>query len=275
MVTNKKILVVGTKISVISREDQDYLSLTDMLKAKDGDFFISDWLRNRNTLEFIGIWESINNPDFNYGEFAIIRNQAGLNSFKISVKEWVQKTKAIGLKATAGRYGGTFAHKDIAFEFGMWISPQFKLYLVKEFQRLKEEEKLRIETGWDVKRMLAKVNYRIHTDAIKKHLVPNKISSKISSNIYADEADILNVALFGLSAKEWRDKNKSKEGNIRDYAAVEQLVVLVNLESLNAQYIIEGIPQPERLMKLNEIAITQMVALINNPSIKKLEGKMI
>ena len=275
MVTNKKILVVGTKISVISREDQDYLSLTDMLKAKDGDFFISDWLRNRNTLEFIGIWESINNPDFNYGEFAIIRNQAGLNSFKISVKEWVQKTNAIGLKATAGRYGGTFAHKDIAFEFGMWISPQFKLYLVKEFQRLKEEEKLRIETGWDVKRMLAKVNYRIHTDAIKKHLVPNKISSKISSNIYADEADILNVALFGLSAKEWRDKNKSKEGNIRDYAAVEQLVVLVNLESLNAQYIIEGIPQPERLMKLNEIAITQLVALINNPSIKKLEGKMI
>jgi hypothetical protein len=271
MATNKKILVVGTKISIISSGDQDYLSLTDMLKAKDGDFFISDWLRNRNTLEFIGIWESINNPNFNYGEFAIIRNQAGLNSFKISVKEWVEKTNAIGLKATAGRYGGTFAHKDIAFEFGMWISPQFKLYLVKEFQRLKEEEKLRIETGWDVKRMLAKVNYRIHTDAIKKHLVPKKISSKTSSHIYADEADILNIALFGLSAKEWRDKNKGKEGNIRDYAAVEQLVVLVNLESLNAQCIIEGISQSDRLIKLNEIAITQMTALINNPSVKKLE----
>src|SRR3989344_179601 len=273
MKTNKKIIVSGTKISVVSKDGQDYLSLTEMLKAKDGDFFIADWLRNRNTVEFLWIWESINNPNFNYGEFATIKSQAGLNSFKISAKEWVQKTGAIGLKATAGRYGGTFAHKDIAFEFGMWISPQFKLYLIKEFQRLKDEEKIRIETGWDVKRLLAKVNYRIHTDAIKAHLIPPKISQIVSTIVYANEADILNIALFGLSAKEWRDKNKDKQGNVRDYATVEQLVVLVNLESLNAQYIIEGIAQSARLAKLNEIAISQMKSLINNPSIKKLEIK--
>ena len=168
-------MVEGVKISIISSKDQDYLSLTDILKAKDGDFFISDWLRNRNTVEFLGIWERINNPDFNYGEFAIIRGQAGLNSYKISVKEWSQKTNAIGLKATAGRYGGTFAHKDIAFEFGMWISPEFKLYLIKEFQRLKEEENLRLVQGWDFKRALTKINYRIHTDAIKMHLIPPKV----------------------------------------------------------------------------------------------------
>src|SRR3989338_4929897 len=171
-----KIIVNGTEISIVAIESEDYLSLTDMLKAKDGDFFISDWLRNRNTVEFLGIWERINNPNFNYGEFAIIRSQAGLNSYKISVKEWSQKTNAIGLKATAGRYGGTFAHKDIAFEFGMWISPEFKIYLIKEFQRLKEEENERLRLGWDVKRMLTKINYRIHTDAIKKHLIPNRIS---------------------------------------------------------------------------------------------------
>ncbi len=270
---NKKIQVLGTKISVATRNGQDYLSLTEMLKAKDGDFFIADWLRNRNTVEFLGIWESINNPHFNYGEFATIKSKAGLNSFRISAKEWVQKTRAIGLKATSGRYGGTFAHKDIAFEFGMWISPQFKLYLIKEFQRLKDEEKIRIETGWDVKRLLTKVNYRIHTDAIKTHLIPPQISQVASTILYATEADILNVALFGLSAKEWRDKNKDKHGNIRDYATVEQLVVLVNLESLNAQYITEGISQSMRLVKLNGIAISQMNSLINNPSVKKLEIK--
>jgi len=241
------------------------------LKAKDGEFFISDWLRNRNTVEFLGIWESINNPNFNYGEFAIIRSQAGLNSYKISVKEWVSKTNAVGLIATTGRYGGTYAHKDIAFEFGMWISPQFKLYLIKEFQRLKEEEKLRIESGWNVKRMLAKINYRIHTDAIKRHLVPPKLSTQKTNSIYANEADVLNVALFGMTAKEWRDQNSDKEGNIRDYATVEHLVVLVNLESLNAQYISEGMLQSNRLTKLNQIAIIQMKALVDNKSIKKLE----
>ena len=271
MTINKKLVVKGTKISIFSIGDKDYLSLTDMLRAKDGDFFISDWLRNRNTVEFLGIWESINNPDFNYGEFAIIKSKAGLNSFKISAKEWVQKTNAIGLKATAGRYGGTFAHKDIAFEFGMWISPEFKLYLIKEFQRLKEEEKLRLETGWDVKRMLAKVNYHIHTNAIKEHLIPPKISKNISNIIYANEADVLNIALFGLSANQWRDKNKGKEGNVRDYATVEQLVVLVNLESLNAEFIRQEIPQSERLLKLNEIAIIQMQSLLDNSSVKKLK----
>lgn len=272
MVKSKKIVVEGTKISIITKSDQDYLSLTDMLKAKDGEFFISDWLRNRNTVEFLGIWESINNPNFNYGEFAIIRSQAGLNSYKISVKEWVSKTNAIGLRATTGRYGGTYAHKDVAFEFGMWISPQFKLYLIKEFQRLKEEEKLRVESGWNVKRMLAKINYRIHTDAVKKHLVPHKLSSKLANNIYANEADVLNVALFGMTAKEWREQNISKEGNIRDYATVEQLVVLVNLESTNAQYITEGLSQNDRLIKLNNLAISQMKALVSNRSIKKLES---
>jgi hypothetical protein len=274
MAKNKKILVKGIKISIISTGDRDFLSLTDMLKAKDGDFFISDWLRNRNTVEFLGTWESINNPNFNYGEFAIIKNQAGLNSYKISVKEWVKKTNAIGLKATSGKYGGTFAHKDIAFEFGMWISPQFKLYLIKEFQRLKEEEKLRIKTGWDIKRMLAKINYRIHTDAVKEHLIPPRINRAASNQIYANEADMLNVALFGLTAKQWRDNNKNKDGNIRDYATIEQLVVLVNLESLNAQYINDGLSQADRLAKLNITAIAQMKALISNPSIKELEEKL-
>ncbi|MFZ2970546.1 MAG: KilA-N domain-containing protein [Minisyncoccia bacterium] len=271
MTTNKKIVVVGIKISIISKGEQDYISLTDMLKAKDGEFFISDWLRNRNTVEFLGIWESINNQDFNCGEFATIKSQVGLNSYKISVKEWVQKTGAIGLKAAAGRYGGTYAHKDIAFEFGMWISPQFKLYLIKEFQRLKEEERSRIETGWDAKRMLTKINYRIHTDAIKKHIIPIQVSKTQANLIYANEADVLNMALFGMTAKEWRDKNSKPDGNIRDYSDVTQLVCLANLESLNAEFIRQGLPQNERLLKLNEIAIIQMRSLLDNSSMKKLK----
>ena len=270
MVKNKTIIVEGTKIAVTSKGSQDYLSLTNMLKAKDGDFFISDWLRNRNTIEFLGIWEGINNPNFNYGEFAIIKSQAGLNSYKISVKEWVQKTNAIGLSATAGRYGGTSAHKDIAFEFGMWISPQFKLYLIKEFQRLKDDEQLRVETGWDMKRLLTKINYRIHTDAIKKALIPSNVSTKISGHVYSNEADILNIALIGITAKEWRDKNKGKDGNIRDYTSVEQLVVLINLESFNAQLITDNVPQKDRIIKLNQIAITQMKALIASASVGQL-----
>ena len=241
-----------------------------MLRAKDGDFFISDWLRNRNTVEFLGIWERINNPNFNYGEFAIIKSQAGLNNYKISVKEQVKKTNAVGLRATSGRYGGTYAHKDIAFEFGMWISPQFKLYLIKEFQRLKEEEKLRIATGWDVKRQLTKINYRIHTDSIKKNLIPQSVTKTQANIIYSSEADILNMALFGKTAKDWRDENKGKEGNIRDYCDITQLVVLANLEGINAELIRQKLPQDDRLLKLNEIAIYQMKALIENPSIKKL-----
>ena len=230
-----------------------------MLKAKDGDFFISDWLRNRNTVEFLGIWEQIHNPNFNYGEFAIIRSNAGLNSYKISVKEWTEKTNAIGIFAKAGRYGGTYAYKDIAFEFGMWISPEFKIYLIKEFERLKEKEQEQL--GWNAKRELAKVNYRIHTDAIKENLIPKELTKQQISIIYASEADVLNVALFGMTAKEWREQNLEKKGNIRDYASVNELICLSNMESLNAVLIEEGMPQKERLVKLNKIAIHQMTIL--------------
>jgi hypothetical protein len=227
-----------------------------MLKVKDGDFFVTDWLRNRNTLEYIGIWEHINNPDFNYGEFAIIRNKSGLNSFKISVKEFVERTGAIGLQAKAGRYGGTYAHKDIAFEFAMWISPEFKIYIIREFQRLKETEQKHI--GWSAKRELAKINYHIHTDAIKEHLVPKELTAKQASIIYADEADVLNMALFGITAAEWRKANPGVKGNIRDYANINELICLSNMENINAVLINEHVPQRERLLKLNAIAIQQM-----------------
>jgi hypothetical protein len=271
MSNKKTIIVKGTEVSIISFNSNDYISLTDMLKAKDGDFFISDWLRNRNTLEFLGIWESVYNPDFNYGEFAIIKSQAGLNSYKISVKEWVQKTNAIGLRASAGRYGGTYAHKDIAFEFGMWISPEFKIYLIKEFQRLKEEENNRLKLEWNLQRTLAKINYRIHTDAIKEKLIPAIVTREQANVIYASEADLLNVALFGQTARQWRDGNPDKDGNIRDHAALEQLVVLSNLESINALLVHQGMSQSERLMKLNETAINQMKSLLSNKNIKMLK----
>ncbi len=265
-----KISVKGTEISIITINNEDFISLTDMLRAKDGDFFISDWLRNRNTLEFLGIWERVYNPTFNYGEFAIIKSQAGLNSYKISVKEWTEKTNAIGLKATAGRYGGTYAHKDIAFEFGMWISAEFKIYLIKEFQRLKEIEQKQF--GWDIKRNLAKINYRIHTDAIKTNLIPKELTKQQINHVYATEADVLNMALFGMTAKQWRDSNDDKKGNIRDYADISQLVCLSNLENLNALFINEELPQAERLTKLNKIAIQQMRLLTDDPRIKKLES---
>ena len=264
-----KIEVQGTEITVMSHPEGDYISLTDMVKAKDGDFFISDWLRNRNTVEFLGIWESVHNPDFNYGEFAIIRSQAGLNSYKISVKEWVSKTRAIGLKAAAGRYGGTYAHKDIAFEFGMWISPEFKIYLIMEFQRLKDEEFKRL--GWDIRRNLVKINYRIHTSAIKGNLIPPELTRRQTDLIYASEADILNMALFGMTAKEWRDSHPGEKGNIRDYANISQLVCLSNLENLNALFIQEKAPQSERLRKLNQIAIQQMRLLSDDSGIRRLE----
>ena len=266
---SKKINVQDIEITITSINNEDYISLTDMLKAKDGDFFISDWLRNRNTVEFLGIWERIYNPTFNYGEYATIRNQAGLNSYKISVKEWTAKTNAIGLKAKAGRYGGTYAHKDIAFEFGMWISPEFKIYLIKEFQRLKEQEQKLL--GWDIKRNLTKINYRIHTDAIKENLIPKELTVKQMSIIYATEADILNMALFGKTAKQWRDENPNKKGNIRDYANISQLICLSNLENLNAHFIYESIDQSERLKKLNLIAIYQMKLLVFDENVEKLE----
>ncbi|NDV66789.1 KilA-N domain-containing protein [Bacteroides sp. 224] len=269
--STSKIIVSSTEITVTHIGNEDFISLTDMLKAKDGDFFISDWLRNRNTVEYLGIWESIYNPNFNYGEFAIIKSQAGLNSYKISVKEWVEKTNAIGLKATAGRYGGTYAHKDIAFEFGMWISPEFKIYLVREFQRLKDDESNRLKLEWNLQRTLAKVNYHIHTDAIKENLIPQKITQQQVGFVYANEADLLNVALFGITAKEWRETNSDKNGNIRDYATLEQLVVLSNMESINALLIRQGLSQSERLIELNKVAITQMKSLLESNSMKKLK----
>jgi hypothetical protein len=266
----KKIDVKGNEITVISKYGQDYISLTDMLKAKDGDFFISDWLRNRNTVEFLGIWETVYNPDFNYGEFAIIKSQAGLNSYKISVKEWVEKTNATGLQATAGRYGGTYAHKDIAFEFGMWISAEFKIYLIKEFQRLKDEESRATSLEWNFQRTLAKVNYKIHTDAIKERLIPPRLTVAQTSIIYASEADLLNVALFGITAAQWRQANPDQAGNMRDIATLEQLVVLSNLESINAVLIHQGLAGPERLVQLNAIAITQMRSLVGIGTLKQL-----
>ncbi|MCK9452070.1 MAG: KilA-N domain-containing protein [Bacteroidales bacterium] len=254
-----KLIIKNKEITIIKINNNDYISLTDMLRAKDGDFFISDWLRNRNTLEYLGIWEKLYNLDFNYGEFATIRNQAGLNSFKISVKEFVQKTNAISIQAKTGRYGGTYAHKDIAFEFGMWISPEFKIYLVREFQRLKEEEQTQL--GWSAKRELSKINYHIHTDAVKQKLLPAELTAQQISNVYANEADVLNMALFGITAKQWRDVNPELKGNIRDYGSINELICLSNIENLNAVFINENMPQSERLVKLNQIAIQQMKIL--------------
>lgn len=255
----KKMNVQNTVISVVTINDEDYLCLTDMIRAKDGDFFISDWLRNRNTLEYLGIWEQVYNPVFNYGEFAAIKNQSGLNRFKISVKEYIERTKAIGLMAKAGRYGGTYAHKDIAFEFAMWISPEFKIYMIKEFQRLKAEEQKQL--GWTAKRELAKINYRIHTDAIQHNLIPKEVTPAQASIIYAEEADVLNVALFGMTARQWREANPDLRGNIRDYATINELICLSNMESINSVLINDGEQQSDRLVKLNQIAIQQMIIL--------------
>ena len=264
-----KIIVQNTEINVVKINNDDYICLTDMIKAKDGDFFVTDWLRNRNTLEYLGIWENLYNPNFNYGEFATIRNQSGLNSFKISVKEFVSRTNAISLEAKAGRYGGTYAHKDIAFEFAMWISPEFKIYVVKEFQRLKEDEQRLL--GWTAKRELSKINYHIHTDAIKSHLIPAEITAAQASVIYAEEADVLNVAMFGMTAKQWREANPELKGNIRDYATINELICLSNMENINAVLINDGIPQGERLVKLNQIAIQQMQVLDGNSDRKLLK----
>lgn len=266
-----KMDVRGTSITVYSEDGGDFISLTDMLKAKDGDFFISDWLRNRNTVEFLGIWEQVHNPNFNYGGFATIKSQAGLNSYKLSVKEWVAQTNAIGIVAKAGRYGGTYAHKDLAFEFGMWISAEFKIYLIKEFQRLKETE--REQLGWDIRRNLTKINYRIHTDAIQAHLIPPQLTPQQVSLVYASEADLLNMALFGKTAKEWRDENPGNKGNIRDEANAAQLVCLANLETLNAHFIHQGLKPAERLTLLNQTAIGQMQLLLADPGVRRLEGK--
>ena len=260
-----KLKVIDTEINVIKNGKEDYISLTDMIKAKDGDYFITDWLRNRNTLEFLSVWEQLYNPSFNYVEFDTIKKQAGLNSFRISVKDWAEKTNATGIVAKAGRYGGTYAHKDIAFEFGTWISPMFKLYLIREFQRLKDEEQKQLNQQWDYRRFLAKVNYRIHTDSIKDNLIPfSTITKEQEGLIYASEAELLNMALFGITSKEWRKSNSdaASEGwNMRDLADIPQLTVLANLESHNAELIRQGLSPIDRLGKLRDFAIIQLKSL--------------
>ena len=270
-----KLIVRGTEVSIQwNMERDDYISLTDIAKVKDSDnprYIIQNWMRNRNTIEFLGVWESLYNPNFNRVEFDAFRSQAGLNSFVMTPQKWIDATAAIGIVSKAGRYGGTYAHKEIAFEFASWISVEFKLYLVKEFERLKAEEMRRF--GWDIKRNLAKINYLIHTDAIKENLIPPELSAKHISLVYASEADVLNMALFGMTAKEWRDSHPELKGNIRDYANVSQLVCLANLENLNAVFISEGMPQTERLARLNAIAISQMQVLTQDHRIEMLKDQ--
>lgn len=273
MPDKKQIIEVkGAAITILQINETDYISLTDMVKNfENGLGLIEKWLRNKNTIEFLGIWEKINNPDFNSPEFEGIMLEAGLNRFTLSVKKWVERTGGIGLMAKTGRFSsGTYAHKDIAFEFGSWLSPEFKLYLIKEFQRLKDEESNTKRLEWNLQRTLSKVNYRIHTDAIKDTLMPSTVTKEQVATIYANEADLLNVALFGITAKQWRDERPDKKGNIRDEATLEQLVVLSNLESINVLLIRNGLPQPERLQKLNESAIYQMKSLLVNTRLKKL-----
>ncbi|OGI29564.1 MAG: DNA-binding protein [Candidatus Moranbacteria bacterium RIFOXYA12_FULL_44_15] len=273
----RKINVKNIEIVLVERNKLDYISLTDIARYKNADdprFVIQNWMKTRYTVDFLGFWEQIHNENFNRVEFDTVKNEAGTNAFVLTPQKWIEKTKAIGVISKAGRYGGgTYAHKDIAFEFASWISAEFKLYLIKEFQRLKEEESERLSLGWDLKRNLAKINYKIHTDAIKENLIPLKINKRQENMIYANEADVLNVALFGMTAKDWRDKNPGKEGNVRDYSSVEQLVCLSNLESMNAILIKQGMAQKQRLQTLNEIAIDQMKTLLgqSNGSIKRLK----
>jgi len=255
-----KITVEKAEISIIQINEEDFISLTDIAHSQMEEHIIIKWLSLKSTIEYIGEWEALFNPNFNYTEFGTIRNTAGSNNFVLSVKQWIEKTGAIGITAKTGRYGGTYAHKDIAFHFGMWISPRFQLLLVKEFQRLKNTEQQQI--GWSAKRELAKINYHIHTDAIKQNLVPKELTAKQAAVIYADEADVLNVALFGMTAKEWRTKNPDLKGNIRDYASINELICLSNMENINAVMINDSIPQKERLLRLNKIAIQQMTILV-------------
>jgi len=264
--------VQGTAITVLAKEHGDYISLTDMVRNFEGEgALIEQWLKNKDTVLFLGVWEQINNPDFNSLEFEGIRNEAGRNSFFLSAKSWSERTRAKGLMASAGRYGGTFAHKDIAFEFGSWLSPEFKLYLIKEFQRLKDDESRRLSLAWNLNRTLSKLNYRIHTDAVKAHLIPPEVTPAQAALTYATEADLLNVALFGHTARQWRDANPKLEGNVRDYAGVEQLLVLANMEGMNAEFIHMGLAQGERLTRLNQIAIRQMQVLTSS-NLKALPG---
>lgn len=276
----KKITTQGLQIYTFQKNESDYISLTDIARYKDTertDYIIQNWMRAMYTIEFLGIWEQINNPHFKPVEFDGFKNQAGSNSFSLTPKRWINSVNAIGMINKAGRYGGgTFAHKDIAFEFATWISPEFRLYLIKEFQRLKVEENERLILGWDAKRALTKINYRIHTDSIKENIIlPQRLSQKDANNTYASEADILNKALFGMTALEWKSENKTKVGNMRDYSDVYQLICLANLETLNSEFIKMAMPQKERLLKLNEIAISQMKSLLTNNTAKKLKGEFL
>ena len=274
MAKNKTIKVENVDIVLYAQNNEDYISLTDMARYRDAErtnYIIQNWLRTRNAIDFCGLWEQINNPNFKRIEFDAFRNESGSNSFALTPQKWIETTNAIGMISKSGRYGGTFAHRDIAFEFASWLSPEFKLYLITEFQRLKKEESNNLKLTWNLQRTLAKVNYRIHTDAIKENLIPATLSKEQIHFVYANEADMLNMALFGLTAKQWRDINPKAVGNIRDEATIEQLVVLSNMESINAVLIHQGLPQPQRLQQLNTIAITQMKSLTANTQLKKLK----
>ena len=269
--TMAKITVQNTDISIVKYNEEDYISLTDMAKSQLQEHIIFRWLSLKSTIEYLGEWEMLYNPDFNSTEFGTIKNAAGSNNFVLSVKTWIERTNAIGIRSKAGRYGGTYAHRDIAYHFGMWISPKFQLLLVKEYQRLKAEEHQQL--GWSAKRELSKINYRIHTDAIKQNLIPQKVTPVQANIIYANEADVLNVAMFGMTAKQWREANPELTGNIRDYATINELICLSNMENLNAVFIEQGMPQSKRLVRLNQIAIHQMSILEsgNNYSRKLLK----
>jgi hypothetical protein len=277
MAKNKTINVKGTEIIILSEHTKDeFISLTGIARYRDAersDYILQNWLRTKSTIEFVGLWEQFNNPNFNSIEFDGIKNMAGSNSFSLTPKRWIEATNAIGIVSKTGKYGGTFAHKDIAFEFATWISAEFKFYFIKEFQRLKEDENERLQLNWNLQRTLAKINYQLHTDAIKENLIPKALTKEKINFIYTDEADLLNISLFGITAKQWRDENPKQKGNIRDHATIEQLVVLSNLESLNSVLIHQGLPQNERIKQLNSIAITQMKSLLANQQLKHLSSK--
>ncbi len=260
----------------LSSDDNDFISLTDIARyrdAKNPGYIIQNWLRNRNTLAFLGVWESLHNPKFNTAGFDRFMEQAGLNGFVLRPQQWVESTNAAGIVSKSGRYGGTYAHSDIAFEFASWLSPEFKLYIIKDYQRLKQAESDHLSLGWSARRELAKTNYRIHTDAIKEHLIPENLPARYINITYANEADIINVALFGMTAKEWRDKHPDAKGNIRDAAGLVQLIVLANLENLNAEFIKAGLSQPERLKRLHDTAVSQIRSIANTASVKRLEKR--
>tara|TARA_R110002050_G_scaffold288245_1_gene440011 strand:+ start:26 stop:838 length:813 start_codon:yes stop_codon:yes gene_type:complete len=269
---SRKLNIQETEIKVIHQNEIDYICLTDITATfKEGSGLIGKWISNKNTLEYLGVWEKINNETFNYPEFEVIGNDAGTNRFIMSVGQWIERTKATGMLVKSGRYGGTYAHKDIAFHFAMWLSPEFQIYLIKEFQRLKDDENERLKLEWSLQRTLTKINYQIQTDAIKENLIPSKITNQQVRFVYAHEADLLNVALFGVTAKQWRENNIAKKGNMRDEASLPQLVVLSNMESINALLIQQGYPQSERLIQLNNVAITQMKSLVGSKIITKLK----